>query len=726
MRVLISGGKKTINIVKSLENRFASGSVELTIEENIDNIESFLSRGDYFDRAIIIEQSWTKDGAQQDEIVLRRSINNFISIIKQKHNRDFSLIFIATTEKMAKIAWEETIDIQESSCVILKAPPYSVGFFASLVTKEMNDIPEYLIFKLNDLQESEPTNSDYYSFGERLDPVTDIGENTLNNNMEQDIEFKSIDTNNEENASLDDEIFGNVDITDDFDSTTFDNEVENIFDNGYDTIESDDFFEQIDEDGIDFFEKADIGDNEFTEEMNMSNDNFSESIDIDDTTSYDEVDIDDTSFTNKINIKEGNFYKETNTEDIDSCNKIEDNFITDATNEKETEIQELLGFNNLTEHQENIEKHTNTKEPNKGLIEQVKSDRDIQQLFDTTIFNKDKERDVKNTKLLVDIPSLETQKQLYEDNKQGKKSFSKQGNKKVGRSTIVPDVNMPQLKSILDALSVKGTSIVVTGASGSGVSTIAANLANTLVKLGYAVLLVDMDTKNRAQAYMSKDAYEIVHSNGIDNASLRLALNNPHLGVGRYVNIISPAFHVLTMGLAGDIIEDDKLAEKSKLIRFSNIAKSSYQFIIYDIPFDKAVSYCSDIVCSADNIIMTVDSSNWGVMKALLAMSNIDDAAMQKAMFTRAQICFTKYIPKDKIIGYKAKSLLDILTNMDKLIEDLLGDCAEYRFEDMQICGVAMYDDLYDKCWFSQNYYSDYEVGYITMIKLINNMYINK
>jgi len=653
MRVLISGGKKAINIVKSLENRFASGSVELTIEENIDNIESFLSRGDYFDRAIIIEQSWTKDGAQQDEIVLRRSINNFISIIKQKHNRDFSLIFIATTEKMAKIAWEETIDIQESSCVILKAPPYSVGFFASLVTKEMNDIPEYLIFKLNDLQESEPTNSDSYSFGERLDPVTDIGENTLNNNMEQDIEFKSIDTNNEENASLDDEIFGSVDITDDFDSTTFDNEIENIFDNGYDTIESDDFFEQIDEDGIDFFEKADIGDNEFTEEMNMSDDN-------------------------------------------------------------------------LTEHQENIEKHTNTKEPNKGLIEQVKSDRDIQQLFDTTIFNKDKERDVKNTKLLVDIPSLETQKQPYEDNKQGKKSFSKQGNKKVGRSTIVPDVNMPQLKSILDALSAKGTSIVVTGASGSGVSTIAANLANTLVKLGYAVLLVDMDTKNRAQAYMSKDAYEIVHSNGIDNASLRLALNNPHLGVGRYVNIISPAFHVLTMGLAGDIIEDDKLAEKSKLIRFSNIAKSSYQFIIYDIPFDKAVSYCSDIVCSADNIIMTVDSSNWGVMKALLAMSNIDDAAMQKAMFTRAQICFTKYIPKDKIIGYKAKSLLDILTNMDKLIEDLLGDCAEYRFEDMQICGVAMYDDLYDKCWFSQNYYSDYEVGYITMIKLINNMYINK
>ena len=285
---------------------------------------------------------------------------------------------------------------------------------------------------------------------------------------------------------------------------------------------------------------------------------------------------------------------------------------------------------------------------------------------------------------------------------------------------------MPQLKSILDALSVKGTSIVVTGASGSGVSTIAANLANTLVKLGYAVLLVDMDTKNRAQAYMSKDAYEIVHSNGIDNASLKLALNNPHLGVGRYVNIISPAFYVLTMGLAGDIIEDDKLAEKSKLIRFSNIAKSSYQFIIYDIPFDKAVSYCSDIVCSADNIIMTIDSSNWGVMKALLAMSNIDDVAMQKAMFTRAQICFTKYIPKDKIIGYKAKSLLDILTNMDKLIEDLLGECAEYRFEDMQICGVAMYDDLYDKCWFSQNYYSDYEVGYITMIKLINNMYINK
>ena len=71
MRVLVSGGLKTDAITRAMEKAFSDGSVLFESENFIKNIENFLSRGNYFDRAIIMEQSLTENGnnIDTDEII---------------------------------------------------------------------------------------------------------------------------------------------------------------------------------------------------------------------------------------------------------------------------------------------------------------------------------------------------------------------------------------------------------------------------------------------------------------------------------------------------------------------------------------------------------------------------------------------------------------------------------------------------------------------------------
>ena len=92
MKVLISGGIKTKNIVESLENNFLSG-VEFEIVNNIEDIYRVFSNGGYFDRAIIIENSWTHDNKDiYNEKLLRERINKFSSLVEPVLSDDVNYI----------------------------------------------------------------------------------------------------------------------------------------------------------------------------------------------------------------------------------------------------------------------------------------------------------------------------------------------------------------------------------------------------------------------------------------------------------------------------------------------------------------------------------------------------------------------------------------------------------------------------------------------------------
>ena len=55
-----------------------------------------------------------------------------------------------------------------------------------------------------------------------------------------------------------------------------------------------------------------------------------------------------------------------------------------------------------------------------------------------------------------------------------------------------------------------------------------------------------------------------------------------------------------------------------------NLARSTYNFIVYDIPFNDAVGSASEILYNSDNLVVVMDTSNWGITKAMINISNIE------------------------------------------------------------------------------------------------------
>lgn len=279
------------------------------------------------------------------------------------------------------------------------------------------------------------------------------------------------------------------------------------------------------------------------------------------------------------------------------------------------------------------------------------------------------------------------------------------------------------LSKLLKTYKTRGTSIVVTGTNGSGKSVTAYNLANIVTKLGYTALIVDMDTKNRAQAYLNRDAYDAVHSLDPENPCLKQALNTSTVGVSRYASIIREGFHVLTMGLAGDIVEGEKLAPKNKLNRFGSNVRNSYTVVIYDMPFDTAVDYASEITITADHVLITCEASNYGMMNLMMAMCNIEDEDMQETIFAHSQICFTKFIKWEKLLGQKIENSKQALLRLDKEVQSLLGIDPEFYFSSIPVCGEMEYNEMYEKAWCSTKAYSDSPAGEREYINLMLELF---
>lgn len=157
-----------------------------------------------------------------------------------------------------------------------------------------------------------------------------------------------------------------------------------------------------------------------------------------------------------------------------------------------------------------------------------------------------------------------------------------------------------------------------------------------------------------------------------------------------------------------------------------NLAKTSYNFIIYDIPFQAATGFLSEMVYMADNIVLVTDASNWGVTKTLISMCNIASPDIQDTMFNRAQVVFNKYRRLNKVFGKKVKSGNDILVEMDKKVFDLLGEDIGLHFESMRIAGIVNDDPEMEDAWYSDVQYSDTAKGQQIFLKLLHDILMIK
>ena len=290
----------------------------------------------------------------------------------------------------------------------------------------------------------------------------------------------------------------------------------------------------------------------------------------------------------------------------------------------------------------------------------------------------------------------------------------------MGKGNNKVDINY--IKQQLRPFASRGNSIVVTGCGGCGTSTVAYNLANIINQLGYTVLLVDMDTEGRTQSYISKTNYDSMEPDG---ANLMSAVNSSN-GISAQESIVKQGFHLLTMGLGTDTAPVSELLHKEKISRFVNLAKTSHNFVIYDIPFNSAIGFLSEITYMTDNLVLVADASNWGITKLMLNVCNISLDDMQDTIFSRAQLVFNRYRNLTKLLGKKVRTGVDITKVVDMKVQELIGEDPGFHFEDLHIAGIINDDPDIENGWFDNVQYSDTPKGQAIFIELLEHIVLKK
>ena len=923
MRVLISGGEKTINIIDTMRRRFSAGSVDFTIMKRLDEIDEFISKGDLFDKAILIEPAWMN--SEDNRLQARGELTNFIDKSVEKY-KYAEMIFVATDEDMARIVLEETFDIRNKSRVILKEPPYAAAFFSTLITSDLDKIPEGLLYteeqaeeledKIynesaadikwsidNDLGNAEEIDTvnkpkeleidiktddekEVYepesgisidSFGDEFgddefeeeadeDIDVSISSNNVNNKVdikrvklrengtgntgieaikepeqqvkpdnkkqkeeahkhekkakkrislfgfgkknkaeeareesdesdgvqEGDIKETEAEDNIEDEASLfedetevieEDEAslfeksIGNTgEDTDGFEDSK---EEENIFNGNIDGIEEidisgEDTYDDIDDIGGNmesFEDKQPIGNNNMSDDIvindemlisafddNIEMANTDDSIDI---ANQNEQTLNGISSNNKQQVKKGGNIKQDKPEKKEkrrfslfggrkkdkNINKKESNKVKQKNNTIENvdgtveEISNSTGVNpgytvDNVENGVNGYGEGNSRENDRSSykVDDIISneedgaviDDDLAAAFGSDMYTED------DTSDLEDLDE-EERKKIRKQNElagiiegdqysvtgvskesvnagttfRGQKGIASKKKKNRGLVNNKRVIDDTELRMIMNTFLSRGCTLAVTGGVNVGKTTVAYNLANMAAKMGYSVLLVDMDTSTRGLAYMNKDIYEVVHQVDTELASVKAAINNCNAGIDRNANIVRPGFHVVTCGLAADLEKATNMVDTSKLSRFMNTARTTYNFVILDIPFDEATTTLRDMTFASDYVINVVEANNHGLMSFLLNMANIEDEEMQDFMFNKSKICFNKVYKLETVFGIKISTIGDILIRLDDELEDLIGDSAEYLFREMKTCGILNLSPTYEQHWFSDVQVSD-------------------
>lgn len=295
--------------------------------------------------------------------------------------------------------------------------------------------------------------------------------------------------------------------------------------------------------------------------------------------------------------------------------------------------------------------------------------------------------------------------------RRGRKNKSTKNVAQARQPKSLPGNKMGKLKERLEVFKRNGCIITVTGGAGAGKTTVSANIANMLCKMGYSILVVDMDTEGRGQSSITFDNFSTINSSGLETSGVRAALASTVDRTGRFVNIIRPGFHLLGTGIKVDKISPKECLEAKNVNRLLHQWQNNYNFIIIDIPFDLAVEEFADMVTIANYVIMVEKMSSSGAMNLMIDMMNIQEEDVTDLMFEKAKILFNMEDNCTSILGKKVSSTSQVLNAIDIRLSQLLGHQVPYSFEEMQVIGCMKYSRQADACWFTKKYYTDIAEG---------------
>lgn len=236
--------------------------------------------------------------------------------------------------------------------------------------------------------------------------------------------------------------------------------------------------------------------------------------------------------------------------------------------------------------------------------------------------------------------------------------------------------------------------IAVTGDRQSGVTTTASNMAQVYANNGYSVLIIDLDINRRMQTIINPNFKEAVELDSRVSQGLLVSLINP-TELENVYSVVSN--NVAVISIANDVERDikrfankpfDKVFSSSNLVTLFSFAKSLFDVVIVDIPWEKldsvgsCLSYVDRVVLCVPNTAYHLDN----ILEVELGnLFNREDFVAHN-LLSKSKILLTKYNSKSKFGGREMTP---------KLVNDTLASLEESIYH-IEVVGKVSYVDNYE------------------------------
>ena len=252
----------------------------------------------------------------------------------------------------------------------------------------------------------------------------------------------------------------------------------------------------------------------------------------------------------------------------------------------------------------------------------------------------------------------------------------------------------------------RGKSILVSGTRNSGTSTMVANFANLISKLGLSALVVDLDFNGRTQAYMNVDAFTQIHEEDPNLEAIKICLNNRNINFLNYAIVVKEGYNLLTTGLAADITNaKEVIRDTEKVIDFIHSAAGAYDCVLYDCNFEDIPDNLDPFVVQADQIVLNIEPNSKGFLDFMNIMCNVEANTVRDKIFNKSKLVFSKSTDQRYVLGKRIDTYLEAMSTLDNIVSDLTGYTV--GFSGMNMIGEIPYNEVFDTFMFSNQFITD-------------------
>lgn len=282
---------------------------------------------------------------------------------------------------------------------------------------------------------------------------------------------------------------------------------------------------------------------------------------------------------------------------------------------------------------------------------------------------------------LVPKGALDISNQLQHMFQQGGNAFASPTMQPVATIPVAPTVSVSgDLADFIRAKAHKGYVLSFIGPGGSGSTFMALNCAARIYSAGYSVMFIDGDLTGHSAQYLT-----------------RLGMTDDILSAETKVRTLRAGFNMYSA-------TQFKTADGRFWSIPEDIAKD-YDFIIADIPFH-SLAQAAPFLTHSTRIAITVDTSNWGIGKAVMVLFN-SPVNVAPLIRERGRLIYNR---SDKLSSGLFGVQVTDATAINNRIDEVFGARAS-AFTSLPIASVIGSYASAEEYWFSDRLFSDSQEG---------------